>query len=396
MVIVPANFRSLSRVAALLAVVLAGMLGVGAAPAAASKLSESYLPGYAVEGGAPVPGTHYYTLTDDQDVANTVTASLDAPAQVYTITDTAGISLYDGVVRPNDLCTAVDATTVRCRIDNSRANITVGRAVLAVSLNGGDDTYVGTGGGLTQVFGRSGDDRITTGDGADELTGDEGDDVIESGAGDDLVRDGAGSDTVTTGAGKDMLEMGGTGALAGIDRLESGDGDDVFAPVDHPTGRVDVLAGAGNDAVNAGFTRGTLDLGPGNDDAELVADPIGYRGEMVSTLVCGAGMDRVTPGPGDVVKRDCDRLAHPDARCSRKTPCRAGLALRAVDVARFGATAMVQRTVLVMGASRNVLLPMTGARFVSTMAKAATIKVQLVIDGAGLYRHRNPTFTLVR
>ena len=98
----------------------------------------------------------------------------------------------------------------------------------------------------------AGDDRVISGNGADVIAGGSGDDHISSGAGDDTLFGGADNDILEAGSGNDVLKGG-----SGHDKL---------------------YGGSGNDTLEGGVGNDTLEGGLGNDTYEF------KRGSGVDTI----------------------------------------------------------------------------------------------------------------
>ncbi len=122
------------------------------------------------------------------------------------------------------------------------ANVLGGIAYGSVGAAAGDDTVsLGHATGSWAVYGRAGNDRITTGSGADNLNGDEGNDLLNGGAGDDLLSGGAGLDILNGGDGNDELQ----GYFEAGDVLDGGAGDDKL--FDYSSGATTLRGGVGDD-----------------------------------------------------------------------------------------------------------------------------------------------------
>ena len=140
-----------------------------------------------------------------------------------------------------------------------------------VNIGGSGNETLGTSASSSnqQIFGRAGDDIITTGSGDDTVFGGLGDDLAQGGAGADILFDGFGTDTLEGGFGNDhLITLDGQNSLngeAGNDLLRGGSGND------------SLVGGAGNDALigddvgsslSLWFGDDTLDGGTGNDTLE--------------------------------------------------------------------------------------------------------------------------------
>jgi Ca2+-binding RTX toxin-like protein len=123
----------------------------------------------------------------------------------------------------------------------------------------GNDVIIGNGGTQDNLFGRDGDDTLTTSEGNDYLYGENGNDILNSGAGNDYLDGGEGDDTLTSLEGNNNL-IGGNGndiltSGEGNDKLTGGYGDDVLT------------GGTGNDTLNGSYGSDTyiFKLGDGVD-----------------------------------------------------------------------------------------------------------------------------------
>ena len=233
---------------------------------------------------------------------------------------------------------------------------------------------------------------IVTGTSDDIVEGGPGDDRIDAGDGNDYVADGPGSDVVRGGPGNDQFPVIG----GGEDTFDGGDGDDSFFPRDLPKGIAHYLGGAGNDAFTAGTTPGTIDAGPGDDDISTIRDTRSYRGEVVTTVTCGSGVDLMTPGPRDRVRLDCDHLNHPDVYCSRRS-CRVGTTLYSLRNGQL-ARDLVSRVTTVRGNDSVAWVPLTSraVRAAVRRAPGKALKVELNLVGRDLYLHKNPRLVLIK
>jgi hypothetical protein len=278
----------------------------------------------------------------------------------------------------------------------------------------GDDRLTGSGGDDV-LRGGDGNDEITGGAGRDTLGGDAGDDLLHPDAAEDPAADvvdgGPGTDTVdgdyssrfasapvpvaiTLGGGADdgrpgegddlrsveriVLRVGGrvtgtdgpdelvfsqVGADSellgggGDDRLQGGDGAD----------RLD--GGAGADAIDGGFGDDTITGGSGRDRiaADLAGgdcgpawcklpygnDTIDVRDGEADSVTCGAGADRVSADPIDVIAADCEQVDRggPPAAGAGATPSGAGARLLAGGRPQLGHALAHGLSVRVAGAT---------------------------------------------
>ncbi len=90
------------------------------------------------------------------------------------------------------------------------ANVLGGIAYGSVGAAAGDDTVsLGHATGSWAVYGRAGNDHITTGVGADSLDGGDGDDFLDGGAGADTLQGGAGNDIyIVDNIGDNVIDHG--------------------------------------------------------------------------------------------------------------------------------------------------------------------------------------------
>ncbi|XPV69494.1 MAG: calcium-binding protein [Halarcobacter sp.] len=134
----------------------------------------------------------------------------------------------------------------------------------------GNDT-ISSAGGNDIVYGGIGNDTINSGHGNDTLDGGEGDDTISSADGDDIVYAGIGNDTINSGHGDDTLDGG-----AGDDTINSSDGNDI------------IFSGIGNDIINSGNGNDTLDGEAGDDQLN------GWKGNDAYIFGRGYGHDTIS------------------------------------------------------------------------------------------------------
>lgn len=159
------------------------------------------------------------------DNFGTIFATISNGAAVLAATATAAITLRNSGTLSAQ-ATAVFLGSHDDRMTNS------GTVLGDILLNGGNDTYRGSGmvdgqvsggDGDDLIVGGIGDDDVLGGAGADNLRGRDGDDTLIGGGGGDVLRGGVGEDRLTGGNGKDRLFGG-----QDDDRLIGGKGGDIF------------------------------------------------------------------------------------------------------------------------------------------------------------------------
>jgi Ca2+-binding RTX toxin-like protein len=160
-----------------------------------------------------------------------------------------------------------------------------------ISLEEGNDTYNGRGGGTStgQIYLDAGNDTFYGGSGGEVVYGGTEDDWLDGGLGDDLLEGDDGIDTAAfsglIGAKVDLNLSGqqqdtryGKDTLTGIENLSGGSGDDNFTGDKNPN----TLAGdAGNDTLDGGDGDDTLDGGEG-------IDTVAFSGSVGATVVLGS------------------------------------------------------------------------------------------------------------
>jgi Ca2+-binding RTX toxin-like protein len=110
-----------------------------------------------------------------------------------------------------------------------------------VLLAAGNDVFTGTGGTSGDVFGGSGNDRLTGGSAPDKLYGETGNDLVIGAGGNDAIDGGFGLDTLTGGAGRDrFIFQSELNALQNVDRIT-----DFTVAIDKIVIDADVFAGVG-------------------------------------------------------------------------------------------------------------------------------------------------------
>ncbi|QEH35607.1 Bifunctional hemolysin/adenylate cyclase precursor [Aquisphaera giovannonii] len=186
-------------------------------------------------------------------------------------------------------------------------SLTAGGAWPATLLGGAGNDQLSAGTGPAYIDGGTDHDVLIGGPGNDTLLGNTGNDVLEGGGGADRLEGGDGNDSLFGGDGNDTL-VGGIGddSLSGDgnndsltgdgnDSLDGGDGDDTL------TGGKVLSGGAGKDVLSGGTM---LDGGDGDDVLTGSAT-------ASSTLVGGAGNDRITAGSGNDLIWGDDTVAGP-------------------------------------------------------------------------------------
>jgi Ca2+-binding RTX toxin-like protein len=228
-----------------------GLLGVAAAPASATTITE--------QGGT-------LTVTASPGVADSVTLSGETP-------DRLSLYVAENATYPAGVCT---------REDPQYAVVCTVPATVVVDLGDGDDRLVVTHtapAGMTVVGrGGEGDDELKAIDGRTRLT-------LEGGPGNDRLRSEEGDDVLRGGPGGDVLEGG-----AGADTLDGGADDDTLTGDACGTAAPDVLDGGPGRDVVADWG----DCGPGSDRRPV-------------TVTMDGGADDGRPGEGDDV-RGIERL----------------------------------------------------------------------------------------
>ena len=218
-----------------------------------------------------------------------------------------------------------------------------------IYLGGGDDKSVHGGPGDDRIYGEAGNDDVLGDRNSLDESGDAGDDLLDGGEGHDLLDGDHGSDTLLGGPDADILQdcasLGPCGPgtpppVRVFDTLIGGDGDDVLlaglggdildggpgGDVIQATGGT-ALGGNGNDEMSAtggSYTlpgrdpvflgdASTLEGGDGDDllrgrtPAPVPPDGRVSSEQVSDVLDCGEGsVDRVVPGPGDLVGIDCE------------------------------------------------------------------------------------------
>ena len=265
------------------------ILGGAAAAAQASELRIGKLcDKYSSCAWAPTYTADPGERNDVRFAAAGTTLVVSDPGAAIRTTSAACASIVDHVVT----CNLVPAQPV---------------APITVSLGDGDDRVDTSAAPLSPVVldGGAGNDVLIGGPLADHLEGGPGNDALDGRAGTDVASyaDHASGVHADLGTGR-ATAPGEADALAGIEQLAGGSGDDVLIG-DAAANRLDGGGGAdrlrggdGDDDLHGG---GTLDGGAGNDILHLQG-----RGRAT----CGAGTNDVAAarGSGRVVDDSCERL----------------------------------------------------------------------------------------
>jgi Ca2+-binding RTX toxin-like protein len=231
-----------------------------------------------------------YSVAEFLNTSNTLPGIAISPTGVVSASGTTGndtITLLAAnselTVQVNSLSRTFTASIVTA-IDVSGGagndTISIGTGVGAVSGNGGggSDTIVASNHANDSLAGGAGPDSIVGGRGAQILDGGNGADTLVAGKGRETLTGDAGADSLIGGSGADLL-LGGPGA----DTLVAGTGNNTLRgdggpdSLDGSAGGSDLLAGGGNDT--------------------LIGDTSGGAG--IDTLLGGAGVDHIVPGPHD-------------------------------------------------------------------------------------------------
>ena len=255
---------------------------------------------------------------------STVTLEGDAPITVF---DNTGSNVITGnaganeilVTQGNDVAhggagvdlLAVDYRDATTAVIGTATNISDGGSH-AVTFDGFENFYIGTGSGndtitvgngANRITSGSGNDTITGGDGGNIIRGQGGNDTITAGNGDNNVGGGSGNDTITTGTGEDLIFSG-----LGDDTVIAGAGDDsVFGD-----GGVDTVdAGADFDLLTLDYSSSTTNVTGGVGGGTLAAGYSGTIADVAGTsstaftftehfdITTGSGNDNIVAGDGD-------------------------------------------------------------------------------------------------
>lgn len=200
----------------------------------------------------------------------------------------------------------------------------------ADSIYGGSATSpmsLSTGDGADSVIGTYGNDTIAGGSGNDFLGGSYGDDLIVGDAGDDTIQGQWGNDYADGGAGSDLFQLT---DQSGVDTIVGGEnagdqdtiqflgptnvsvifsgaeaGSYTFASPSLASGTFTqieaILAGDGNDTLNAALSTSAATLSGGIGDDYLIGGSSGDRldgGAGNDTITGGAGNDQILGGTG--------------------------------------------------------------------------------------------------
>ena len=153
---------------------------------------------------------------------------------------------------------------------------------LTIAAGGGDDSVTVDVDQPATVFGGDGNDTILGGGGADVLLGDGGDDVINGRGGNDKLLGGRGGDHLFGSVGDDSLQ-----GEQGGDLLEGGSGNDYLEGAAGPDR---LLGGPGDDLMFGGTSNDTLYGDSGNDRL--------YGQNQKDYLDGGGGADLIDGGYG--------------------------------------------------------------------------------------------------
>lgn len=221
-----------------LALALAAVLALPAAPAGASTVSMEEI----VQSDGTMDGKFFFTATLPE--VNNVVMTFGPANQVF-ISDSAGMQAVGRCSHPNP----ADRTMVSC--DGADG---VPYDTAYITLGAGNDSIVVRGvGGATPTT------DIESGPGNDRLFGGPGVDSLYDAAGSDLLSGGAGRDFLFGKFGNDRLYGG-----PGNDRLDGGPGNDRLFGA---TGNDYLLGGPGNDFLITGAGR---DIAVGGEGRNLV------------------------------------------------------------------------------------------------------------------------------
>lgn len=166
------------------------------------------------------------------------------------------------------------------------------------------------------VFGDSGNNRLTGNAGDNQLYGGDGDDTLLGGAGADRLDGGSGADRLEGGAGDDLL-MG----HSSDDELYGGDGDDILAG---GTGKDHLYGGAGDDNFLIGLNDSAVDTVFDHEGHNRLTIEDG-GGHLVQTAVAGGKLYVIVDNnPVAIVD---DYVGHEDALIGIDT----GAGLRTID-----------------------------------------------------------------
>ena len=198
-------------------------------------------------------------------------------------------------------------------------------------VNGGDDNDTIQGNdGIDTLSGGAGNDSVDGGAGSETVDGGSGDDTVTGGDGDDTVLGNDGNDSISGGTGNDSVDGGfGDDTMsgdAGNDTVNGQNGSDIFKYVDSTSGninftltstlftsgsesdtltnteRADILAGSGNNRIDASTFVGSVTMnGAGGNDTLLggLGDDSLIGGLGTDTASGGSGNDTITGNDGN-------------------------------------------------------------------------------------------------
>ncbi len=179
----------------------------------------------------------------------------------------------------------------------------VNNQFILVQTGNGDDTVVGSGGGVS-YYTASGNDSIAAGGGGDQVNAGEGDDSVDGGDGPDQLNGGPGDDTVDGGPGDDALSDGSDETDSGKDQYQGGPGIDRLDYFTSEPLSID-LDGVADDGRpgegdNAGTDLEDFNGGPGADILTGNDSPNQIDGGPGDDQIMGlGGPDELIGGPGD-------------------------------------------------------------------------------------------------
>ena len=205
----------------------------------------------------------------------------------------------DGIDRV-DYATSAAGIAVSLAAGVNSGGDAAGDVLASIEALGGSafaDSLTGDAGANT-LWGRGGNDVLTSGAGADSLYGEAGADTLQGGDGDDLLIGGGGADALNGGAGTDTANYAEAGAAVTLSLASGGTGG--VAAGDTFIGVEDVLGSAFNDTIigdaGANTLRGLagIDRLYGGAGGDIITGDAGN-----DSLYGEAGADRLNGGDGD-------------------------------------------------------------------------------------------------